>query len=344
MKRLISLSLLVSFILSLFLLSACSGEIEKLDPQVLKSFPRDNSPAQIIKNNNGWVVLFNAYGLSDYSLAVGKDLDSLKEIYSVADVGIWYVDATDDAIAWSERQDKIITYKYYDVRSQKVETLLQVNNDKFYQTMSIGIYLNDIYYSVVDFEKEEVIVYAYNIDSRETKVAYKESYVEDNLPYSINLEDEYLSFISGEKISVIDLKVNKMAFEAALPDNVVYAYTASYDRINNSCAVYYADEDSEDVGIIKAEEGKLVSHITFSENIYAYQEKIECHDGHLYLVFQSNVSGNVADHYKFVDYNYLECVPVETERAFSFYRGEDEMFALRFKFDKNSLDVDLCRY
>ena len=50
------------------------------------------------------------------------------------------------------------------------------------------------------------------------------------------------------------------------------------------------------------------------------------------------------DHYKFVDYNYLLCVPVETERAFSFYRGEDEMFALRFKFDKNSLDVDLCRY
>ena len=345
MKRIISLSLFVAFVLSLFCLSACSDKIEKLEPSVLKSFPRENSPAQVIKNDNGWVVLFNTYGTSEYSIAVGEKLDSLNEIYSVDDVDIWYLDASENAIVWSERRDESITYKFYDLKSQKVETLLDVNNEKRYQTMNVGIYLDNIYYSVVDIENKEVCVYAYNIDLKETKIVYKEEYIEANLPYSINLEDKYLNFVSSEKIKVIDLQINQVAFEESLPENVVYVFTASYDRINDTCAVYYADEDSEDIGIIKSGEGKLFSHITFAENHYAYQEKIECHNGHLYLVFQANVSGNIEDHYQFVDYNYFEYVPVETERAFSFYRGKDGLYSLRFKLnEKDSLDVDLCQY
>lgn len=344
MKRFVSFLLLVALGLSLLCLFGCSDKIEKLEPSVLKSFPRDNSPAQVIKNDNGWIVLFNTYGMSKYSLAVGESLDSLKEIYSVDDVNIWYLDATENAIVWSERQNEIITYKFYDLKSQKVETLLDVNNENRYQTMNIGIYLDNIYYSVVDIENKEVCVYAYNIDSKATKIVYKEPYVEENLPYSINLEDKYLSFVSSEKIKVIDLKINQVAFEESLPENVVYAFAASYDRINDTCAVYYADEDSEDIGIIKSGEGKLISHITFAENHYAYQEKIECHNGHLYLVFQANVSGDIADHYQFVDYNYFDHVSAETERAFSFYRGKDGLYSLRFKHNVDSLGVDLCEY
>lgn len=344
MKRFVGLILILAFVLSLFCLSACSGKIEKLEPQVLKSYPRSDSPARLIKNDNGWVVLFNTYGMSDYSLRIGESLDSLEEIYSVEDVLIWYVDANENAITWTERKDENITYKFYDLKSQKVETFLNLKDEKYYQMMNVGIYLNDIYYSIVDFENEEVTVYAYDIDLKQSNVVHKEAYVEKNLPYSINLEDKYLNFICSEKIKVFDLTLNQVAFEAALPENVVRAYTASYDRINDTCAVYYADEDSEDIGIIKAGDSTLDSHITFPENHYAYHENIELHGGHLYLVFQANVSGNVADHYQFIDYNYQTKVPLETERGFAFYRGKDELYALRFKHNKESLDVDLCKY
>lgn len=96
-----------------------------------------------------------------------------------------------------------------------------------------------------------------------------------------------------------------------MPEAVKYVYCVSYDSKNDTCALYYADNDSEDIGILKEGQTKIASVFTFSQNHYAYQDKIDCHDGHIYWIAQANVSGNITDHYTFIDYNYLDHKPTE---------------------------------
>ena len=117
----------------------------------------------------------------------------------------------------------------------------------------------------------------------------------------------------------------------------------SEECLSDTCALYYADNDSEDIGILKEGQTEIASVFTFSQNHYAYQEKIDCHDGHIYWIAQANVSGNVTDHYTFIDYNYLDRKPTEIDRTFSFYRNEIELYLLRFNKNGDYSHIDLCQ-
>ena len=66
---------------------------------------------------------------------------------------------------------------------------------------------------------------------------------------------------------------------------------------------------------MKEGQTEIASVFTFSQNHYAYQDKIDCHDGHIYWIAQANVSGNVTDHYTFIDYNYLDHKPTEEDKV-----------------------------
>ena len=342
MKKAICLALTLLLILSIFAISGCSKSVKQLDLQVIKSYPKDAAPSQIVKTDNHWILLMNTYGQSKYSISVGEDLDGQNEIYSVDDVKIWYIDANENAIVWSERTTDSAIFKLYDLKTQKVETFFKINRES-YQPMNVGIYLNKVYYGWIDYENQEVYACAYDIGSKAPSVVYKEAYVEENLPYSTNLDGEYLSFVSSGRIKVFDLKNNEIPFDASLPDDVVYAYTASYDKANETCAVYYADGDSEDIGIFKESDFFIDSHITFPENVYAFHEKVECVDGHMYLIIQRNVSGQIADHYDYIDYDYTERMPLEGDMAFSFCRSGDETYLLRYNGSEYT-HIELCKY
>ena len=126
-------------------------------------------------------------------------------------------------------------------------------------------------------------------------------------------------------------------------DGFVYTYSVSYDSKNDVCALYYADEDSEDIGIIKEGETEISSVCTFSENYNAFREEIECHDGHIYWIFQADVSGMVADHYTLVNYNYLKHRPIETKRILDFFRDGSKLYSLRYN-ERDYTHIDLCQY
>ena len=344
MKKIIGLLLLLAFTLSLFSFFGCFGYKSETKVEVLKTYPKEMAPAQIIKTDDKWVMLNNTYGESKYSISVGTELDSLIDVYSVDDVRIWYVDANQKAIVWCEKSDETYTYKMYDFETEEIIVISQRSIEEGFQAQNIGIYLDKVYYCLVDYERQEVSVFAYDIVLKETDVIHKCAFVEKKQPYSINLEDEYLNFVCAEQVKVLNLKENRTDFEVLLPDDVKYAYTASYDRINDTCAVYYADEDSEDIGIIKKGDVEISCHITFSENHYAYHEKVECHDGYIYWIFQANVSGYIVDNYCFADYNYLESLPLEIERTFEFYRKGKEIYLLRFNENAGGPCVELCKY
>ena len=213
-----------------------------------------------------------------------------------------------------------------------------------YQPQNIGIYLNTAYYCTINYDKQEVQVVAYDIIAKTKTELLKDDFHETKQPYSVNPENEYLSFVCSDQIKVLHLQSNEVVFDSALPEAVKYVYGVSYDSKNDTCALYYADNDSEDVGILKEGENDVVSVFTFSQNHYAYQDKIECCDGHIYWIAQANVSGTVTDHYTLIDYNYLEHTPKETDRTFGFYRAGNDFYVLRFNKRGNYTHVDLCQY
>lgn len=344
MKRSVCSVVLTLFALSLLLLSGCSAIMPKKQPQVLKSYPQGSAPSQVIKTENQWVMLNSPYGSQNYTISVGENLDSANTVYSIDDVSIWCFEANDKAIVWCEKSQEFYIYKVFVFETQKIDTIFQVPAEAGYQSQNIGIFLGNVYYCVIDYEKQEVRVLAYNIESKTTTEVYTDEFLEERQPYSINLDNEFLSFVCSDHIKVLNLQSNESVFDSALSSSVKYVFGVSYDSMNDTCALYYADSDSEDIGVLKEGENDIVSIFTFSKNHYAYQDKIECHDGHLYWIAQANVSGMIADHYTLIDYNYLEHKVVETNRTFDFCRKESVMYVLRFNKGGDYTHIDLCQY
>ena len=343
MKRVVYLAALILLVSSLFVFSGCSAFAPQKQPQVIKSFPKDHAPSQVIKTEKQWVILNNTYGSQNYAVSVGESLDSANNIYSVGDVRIWYFEANENAIVWCEESPEFYTFKVYAFETQETETIYQVSADTGFQPRNIGIFLNAAYYCVMDYEQQEVRVLAYNIESKTTTEVYAVEFREEWQPYSINLENRFLSFVCSNQIKVLDLQNNETVFASTLSSSVKHVFGVSYDSKNDTCALYYADNDSEDIGILKEGEDNIYSVFTFSKNHYAYQDKIECYDGHIYWIRQENVSGAVTDHYKLIDYNYLEHKSVETDRTFGFYRSENALYILRFNKGGAYTHIDLCQ-
>ena len=342
-KKTIRSVIFLLLISSLFVLSGCSAFMSQKQPQIVKSYSEKTAPSQIIKTEDQWAMLHSTYGGQNYTISVGENLDATSNIYSVSDVSIWYFEANQKGVVWCEKSQEFYTYKIYIFETQQVETVFQVAVDKGYQPQNIGIYLNTVYYCAINYDSQAVQVFAYDITTKSTSDVYKVDFDEAKQPYSINLENEYLSIVCSEQIKVLNLQNNETVFDSTLPEAIKYVYSVSYDSKNDTCALYYADNDSEDIGILKEGQSDIVSVFTFSQNHYAYQDKIECYDGHIYWISQANVSGVVTDHYKFIDYNYLDHKPTEIDRTFSFYRNESELSLLRFNKNGDYTHIDLCQ-
>ena len=335
---------LVSFTLlfSLFLLFGCSGNVSTNEPQVIASFPKDTAPSQVIKTKNHWVMLHSTYSDVNYSISFGEGFVSRNTIYTAEDVSIWYFEANDNAIVWCEKSSEFYTYKVYSFDNQEIDTVFQCPTEAGFQPQNIGIFQDRVYYCAIDYQQKTVGVFAYQLGAKTTAEVFSVVLDEAWQPYSINLENTFLSFVCSGEVKVLDLQTNETVFDSPLPGAVSHVFGISYDSKNDTCALYYADSDSEDIGILKEGDEKISSIFTFSQNHYAYQDKLECYDGHIYWIAQANVSGNVADHYRLVDYNYLEHQAVETYRAFNFYRNDSDVYTLRFNRSGNYTHIDLC--
>lgn len=343
MKKVICLVLASLLVSSLFALSGCSTNVQEKEPQILKSYPMEKAPSQVIKTDNGWVMLLSDYDGQNYTVSVSESLDSATDVYSVGDVSIWYFEANEKGIVWCEKSDEFYTYKAYIYETQNIETFFEVAVDDGFQLQNVGIFLNAVYYSIVDYEQHKARVLAYDFESKTTSVVCEAPFFDEKQLYAINVENGYLSFICSDQIKVFNLQGDEIVFDTSLPSDVKYVFSVSYDSLNNVCALYYMDKDSEDIGFFKEGEDKISSVFTFSNNHYAYQDKIKCYDGHIYWITQANVSGYVSDHYRLIDYNYLKHTVIETDRTFCLYRSENDLYSLRFN-KKEYTHIDLCQY
>lgn len=344
MKKITRFALLSLLVLSLFVLSGCSAFIPQNQPKITKSYPKETAPSQVIRTENQWVMLHNTYGSQSYTISVGESLDSAKNVYSVKNVSIWYFEADESCVAWCEKSSDFYTYKVFDFETQEVISIFKITTDSEYQPQNVGVYMGDVYYCTINYDTQQVQVNAYDIATKSTTEIIKAALENSYQPYSINVENDYLTFSCSGKITVLALQNGEPVFDSILPDGIKRVFAASYDSKNETAAIYYSDNDGEHIGILKEGEGDISSVFTFNKNHYAYQDKIACYDGHLYWVTQANVSGNISDHYKFVDYNYLEHTVTETDKAFDFCYDENDFYILRFNKRGNYTHINLCQY
>ena len=198
MKKVICWSLV--FILLLFTLSGCSMFAPKKQPEVIKSYEKDAAPLQVTKANDQWVMLNGTYGGQNYSISVTNDLKSANSIYSVDDVSIWYFEANDAGIVWCEKSSDFYTYKVYTFESQTVETFFQTTTDAAFQPQNVGIFLDVAYCCTIDYDQKIVRVLAYDLVSKTTTDVYTTAFQEEDQPYSINLDKDYLRFVLSGQI------------------------------------------------------------------------------------------------------------------------------------------------
>jgi hypothetical protein len=158
---------------------------------------------------------------------------------------------------------------------------------------------------------------------------------------SFSVQDGLLSIAVPEGITVLDLNSGETVYKNPLPTDTYYVFSVSYDAVNKACALYYADSDSEDIGIMKQGDTAIRSIYTFGSNQYAYQDQIQCLNGRIYWISQYNVSGNVTDHYSLVEYDYLSDLPNETQRTLNFYVDEHGEYLLRFDRSGEFHNIDL---
>ena len=80
---------------------------------------------------------------------------------------------------------------------------------------------------------------------------------------------------------------------------------------------------------------------TFGSNEYAYQDQIKCVNGCIFWISQHNVSGNVTDHYRLIQYDYLQDKPMETNRTIAYFIDGKTVYFLRFDKAGNYQNVEL---
>jgi hypothetical protein len=313
-------------------------------PEILKSYPYKTAPSQTIRTEKHWVMLNSAYADTDYTISFTDDLKTEKSVYSVSQVSIWYIDANDTGIFWCEKSDDFYTYKLYEFETCEIGEIFRASVSDGFQPQNVGIFLKKAYYCAIDYEMQTVSVLVYDTEAKTSSVYYSEKYMEEKQPYLINLKDEYLSFSCSRHVIVFDLRSGDTVFESVLPESINYLFCVSYGIINDECALYFADNDSESIGILKKGENSILSVFTFAENHYAFHDVIEYRNGHIYWIDQANVSGAVSDHYRFIDYDVKKRKPTETYRTFDFCFAGNDMFILRFNKSGDYTHIDLCRY
>ena len=314
----------------------------------LAEYPKTNAPVKIINTGDYWYSLIGTYGNDNYKLTVSENPEDLNVVYEIKDSSIWCFEANNDYAVWSEIKETENKVMLYENSDNKVTDIYTIDTTEDFHISHIGLYKDYVYYIESDYENNTESIVEYNINSNSTKRIYSIQGLEDNVITNLSVKENYLTItLDNDKIDIvlIDLDSDNKPIITELPENAYYVYDVAYDNINDTYAVYYADKDKkEHIGVYNNKMKEIKNILTFNENCYAYQDCIECYDGHLYWISQANVSGNISDHYQLVDYNYIEDKPKEYKRTFYFSRSSNAMYGLSFDKSGEYENIVLDKY
>ncbi len=346
MKKIICSILMFTMLLSF---SACDPDMSEIkdigvEPAdtLVQSYKKEHAPSQVVKTKSYWVQLVSEYFGTNYRISVSKEPDDITTVYTADNVLIYYFEANDDYVVWCEETVDTYDYKLYSIKEDTVQTLFSADIEEGYLPQNVGIYQNKVYYPVVDYQKETADIYCYDTQTGKNASVSSLPYDGEYSIMTMNVEANYLTVASTSDIVVFDVEKECLVQQTPLPREVGFVFAVSYDYINEKCALYYSDEDSEDIGFIN-EAGEMDSHFTFGDNQYAFEDKITCIDGHIYWIVQMDSTGDVSDHYRYVEYDYVNHKPYEIKRVFNLEVNEDHKYYLAFGSDGAYQEIALYK-
>lgn len=297
-------------------------------------YPSEKAPAHAVRSGDTHYMLMGVYNGNEFSLAVKKD-GYEKEVYSAYGVSIWFMEAEGEYAVWCEMTSDARVFKLYDGNNGEVSEIFSASLDAGYQNANVGIYKGSVYFAYTDYTEKSAYIMRYDIGSKTLEKFCTLDFSGETSCTSLSVDRGMLTVSSGTEgnVSLItfDLENGGEAETKKLDGSVDFVYGCAYDTVTGDIAVYYRDKDKkENIGVVK--NGKRAPEVlfTFGENVYAYRDTVEIYGGHVYWVNQANVTGFVSDHYRFIDYNYIDGITEEYIRTFSFSLTDDGVVLLSF--------------
>ncbi len=340
-RRILCAFLALAMLLSL---AACGGgdiAVELVKETAWAEYPIDEAPVKIIDAGGVWYAIMGEYIGDHFELAVGENYDSLDTVYEADHVAIWFFEANEKYAVWGERSAYACTFKLYIRETGEVYDIRTLSTDGAYQNANVGLYGDDVYFLETDYTAGKSGILRYDIEAGELSLFYEFTYAEARSAMNLSLVGDSLIATGnvGGKASLVrfDLAAGGAPDVRTLRGSVDFVYDAAYDTVTRAYAIYYLDKDgAEHIGVISAKSDAIANIFTFEENVYAYEDTVCMHDGHVYWVTQINTSGIVSEHYRFIDYDYSAHTRTEYLRTFGFTVAADGVYLISF----NKADYD----
>ena len=330
---------LVSLLLALALLLCACGEpsvkfYEITGENAWAVFPMNKAPVKTVRAGGKWFSLTGRYLHDSFSLSVSEDYNGLNEVYSVSGVDIWFFEAQGDFAVWSEESAEKLRFMVYNAEGGEAKEIFSVSAAAGFSPANVGIYDGNVYFEYIDYAAKSAAVMRYELETGELTRFYELEYLGEYSCTSLSVDGGELLTSVGKagNAKLIKINLDSGAHESfALSPSVSVVYACAHDTAQGGLALYYRDKDgNEHIGMVNTKNGKIKNVFTFEKNVYAYHDTLEFYGGHLYWVNQVNASGNVADHYRFVDYDCGSDTADEYLRTFSFSVYEGGIVLLSF--------------
>ena len=302
-------------------------------------------PNLIKKSNKTWYIFDKKYNTSHYELSVSNKPEEINVVYEIDDVLISNLYGNDNYAAWTEFTKDSIIYAYYDKQeNQPYELLTLPFNDKQPQLTNIGLYKDNIYYEIIDYDNDEINVYERNISTNTDTLIYKIKADKSELSYNtLNVEGKNLILTTSHynKLEIIHFNLDDIKSSPKLINTNEYsqiAYTVSYN--NDTYAVYYKTNNIDKIALFN-KNGKLINNIhSFSSKNFAYLDKIELKNNKLYWINYIYSKNQNANNYYLSIYDLKNNSLEKINNVFYFDISNNKIYGLGF-YNKNLKDVRL---
>lgn len=333
--------------LALLCLFGCSGcsilfRYKTNRNPVLASFPTNRSyPERIEPAGDAWFALLGTYENNDYSISYGKSLDDMKTIYEGEKNDIWFFEACEDFVVWSEKTadpDKTIVreFKIWQVSSEMTRTFATVRGST-YNPENIGIRNDRIYWCETNTGSETAAVMEYDVPHGTVKPYFRIPYSGETSIFCITVDEEYLTvaYRNEEKVptvTVLSLDSGETVLTRVLPAWMMHVYAVSYDASIDRVAVYLYRSDKEECLYLVGPDPETDPFLicSFEEDITAFSDRVKCRNGHVYWVFVLHKGGYVSDHLFLADYDFQSDTITEYRRILGFSVAGETMHTISF--------------
>lgn len=339
-KLLCAAALALAVMLCLCSCAEGTAVYEIVEDNAWQVYPANEAPVKTVRAGDRWYSLVGMYNHNSCALSVSGDYTGFNKVYTVTDGAVWFFEATEDHAVFSEMHGAYVSIMLCDGKSGAVREIFRMETEAGYQNSCVGIYGDNIYFAYTDYAAEKAQIMRFSISDGALDTFALLPYRAEHSCTSMSVDGSTLLAASGTGedacITVFDLDGADEPATHRISKDVNLIYACAYDTHSGGIAVYYSDRDGEHIATLKEKNGRLKNIHTFGENVYAYQDTVEMRGGHVYWVAQTNTSGLVADHYRFVDHDTESGRAEEYLRTFSFTVTEEGVQLLAF----NKADYD----